>query len=199
MQCSWGHPYQLDCLSLDPLWSIGHSDPRINLSTRSFDRKHSFRRQSSSVQDCIDLCTWKKTHMHSTLSLRGFPNIAFKFPCSSDWWRRDTLKVHCLKEAHSPLWWCGWPDCWVMTPVILVWPLVTLSHKISPKSHFDYSEMCITLKIATLADYFGIEKNCWSYGYLKLLSDKYGSHFEKTALKVFVPLSIFSIATGVYS
>ena len=42
MQCSWGHPYQLDCLSHDPLWLIGHSDPRINLSARSFDRKHSF-------------------------------------------------------------------------------------------------------------------------------------------------------------
>ena len=32
MQCSWGHLHQLDCLSRDPLWSIGHSDPRINLS-----------------------------------------------------------------------------------------------------------------------------------------------------------------------
>lgn len=141
MQCSWGHLYQLDHLSRDPLWLIGHSDPRINFSTRSFDRKYSFY---ETVQFSSRL--YWPMHLEKTptcilpcLSEVSATLLSNQFPCSSDWWWCDTLKVRCLKEAHSPLWWCGWPDCWV----ILVWPLVTLSHKISPKSHFGHLETCI--------------------------------------------------------
>ena len=78
---------------------------------------------------------------------------------------------------------------------------VTLSHEMSLKLHLGCFEMCMILKTAASADYFGIKMQTVVKYFLKLwlieVAKHYGSHFEKTAQKDYVFFCIFSIAVGV--